>query len=216
MRLSEILDFLDGSVKVKGKIENDLEIRGLSYDSRKVEEGDLFVAISGTNFDGHQYISKAIENGARAVMAERYIDDIPSSIPYIICEDSRRTMAHLSSYWWGFPDRKLRLIGVTGTNGKTTTTHLIKWLFESQGIKTGLIGTINNFIGEEVLPATHTTPESWELFQLFAQMLDAGCESVVMEVSSHALKQGRVSYCKFDGVVFHQSYSGSSGLSSDI
>lgn len=202
MKLAEILAYLDDILEVTGTADGSLDIGGIAYDSRKVKENDLFIAIGGNKSDGHDYIAQAVEKGAVAVIGERKIEGLPSRIPLLLTKDSRLALAHLSSFWWGFPDRRMRLIGVTGTNGKTTTTHLIKYLLECAGQKTGLVGTINNYIGDELVPATHTTPESWELFQLFAQMLDSGCENVVMEVSSHALKQGRVAACKFDGVVF--------------
>jgi len=179
----------------------DVDISAIVYDSRKVTKGDLFVAISGTSVDGHQYIDQAVAQGAEAVLLERLPTPLPQ-IPLIVVEDSRRAMARLASTFFDHPDRKMRMIGVTGTNGKTTTTNLVKWLFEGKGLKTGLIGTIENRAGDKVLPATHTTPESTELYELLSMMYKEGCAAVVMEVSSHALAQGRVLACDFDAAVF--------------
>ena len=191
------------------------EINKIAYDSRKVEAGDLFIALKGIKEDGMKYIPHALENGAAAVAAERMPENIPGHIMIIVTPDARAFLSALSSAWWGHPDRSLHMIGVTGTNGKTTTTKLIKWLWESNGTKSGLIGTINNMAGGKVLPATHTTPESWELFEILSMMQEEACKNVVMEVSSHALKQGRVADCHYDGAIFtnltqdHLDYHGS-------
>ncbi len=179
----------------------DVDISAIVYDSRKVAANNLFVAVSGTNADGHQYIDQAIAQGVAAVLLERLPDKLPN-VPLIVVADSRRAMAQLAAEFFDHPDQKMRLIGVTGTNGKTTTTNLIKWLLEGKGFKTGLIGTIENRAGDKVLPATHTTPESIELFELLSTMQKEGCSDVVMEVSSHALAQGRVAACDFDAAVF--------------
>lgn len=176
------------------------DIRGLAYDSRKVEKGFLFVAIPGERFDGHDFIDQAVQAGAAAIVCEKAV--ATADKPRIIVPDSRRALAALSAAFYNYPDRRLRLIGVTGTNGKTTTTHLIKWLLTAAGHQVGLVGTINNLAGDRVLPATHTTPESLELFALFAKMEAQGCDYLVIEASSHALSQGRVSACNFVGAVF--------------
>ena len=191
------------------------EINKIAYDSRKIEADDLFVAMNGIKADGMAYIQHALENGAAAVATERMPENIPAHIMVIVTPDTRAFLSALSSVWWGSPDKSLHLIGVTGTNGKTTTTKLIKWLWESNGTKSGLIGTINNMAGGKVLPATHTTPESWELFEILSMMQEESCKNVVMEVSSHALKQGRVADCHYDAAVFtnltqdHLDYHGS-------
>ncbi len=198
MKLAELINVLDKQTKVSGKI--DIEIGGIAYDSRKVKPGFVFVAISGAQFDGHNFIDQAISAGAAAIIGERSCDS--GDKPVIIVPDSRRALAAISAKFYNYPDRRLRLIGVTGTNGKTTTANMIKWLLESAGHKVGLVGTINNMAGQEVLPATHTTPESLELFQLFALMEEKGCDYLVIEASSHALAQGRVSACNFAGAVF--------------
>lgn len=215
MNINQIISILDGkdiSVKVIGNIFG--EISGIAYDSRKVKQGFLFVAISGSQADGHDYIPQAVENGAAVILAEKAIDaDI--SLPILLVEDSRRAMAHIAAAFYDYPDRKLHLIGVTGTNGKTTTTNLIKWLLDNGGIKTGLIGTIENKIGDTVIPATNTTPESVEFFQMMDEMVKQGCKAAVAEISSHALSQGRVESCLFRGAVFtnltqdHLDYHGS-------
>ncbi len=194
----------------------DQDILGIAYDSRKVEPGFLFVAIPGTAVDGHDFIDQAIERGAVAVVCQKEVH-VPTTVIRIMVEDSRLALASLSAGFYGHPDREMRLIGVTGTNGKTTTTNLIKWLLEKGGHKTGLVGTICNMAGDKQLPSDHTTPESLELFQLFHTMREEGCTYVSMEVSSHALAQGRVSACHFAGAVFtnltqdHLDYHGSMG-----
>ncbi len=198
----------------------EVQVRSVQYDSRIVQRGDLFVAIRGTNVDGHHFIQQAITAGAKAVVLE---DD--SSVPdplflharvaKIMVGNSRRALAQMASNWFGHPSRKLRLIGVTGTNGKTTTTHLIRSILEANGEKTGMIGTIEYQLGESVQPALHTTPESLELNMFLSRMLESGCHSAVMEVSSHALEQDRVHGFDFDVAVFtnlsqdHLDYHGS-------
>lgn len=202
MKLSQLLD----GVRV-GKlfqtmfgrmvVTHDIEVHGLQYDSRKVQRGDCFVAIRGTGNDGHDFVQQAINNGAAVIVLERD-DAVPDSlcmhagVVKVVVSDSRKTLALLSANFYGNPSRLLTVIGVTGTNGKTTTTHLIKSVLEAAGQTVGLIGTIEYRIGTETLPATHTTPESLELNELLARMVKAGCTSVSMEVSSHALHQSRV------------------------
>jgi UDP-N-acetylmuramoyl-L-alanyl-D-glutamate--2,6-diaminopimelate ligase len=191
------------------------EVAGIAYDSRKVKQGYMFVAIPGMQTDGHKYINSALAAGAIAVVAERRPANLPPGIALILTEDSRHLLGRLAATYYGHPEQELRLIGVTGTNGKTTVTYLIKLLLESSGVGTGLIGTIRNQAGQRVLPATHTTPESLELFELFALMRAEGCRAVVMEASSHALSQGRTDCCDFSGAVFtnltqdHLDYHGS-------
>ena len=173
----------------------DLEISGVSYDSRKTEAGHLFVAISGYAMDGHKFIPMAAQKGAACVLCERKPE---AEIPYILVEDSRAALAALGANWYGRPAEKMTVIGVTGTNGKTTSTYLLKSVLEQcLGAKVGLIGTIQNMIGDEILETERTTPESFELQGLFAQMLAAGCTHVVMEVSSHALYLHRVDCVPF-------------------
>ncbi len=178
------------------------EVTGVSYDSRKVAPGNLFVCIPGTKIDGHEFIPQALEQGARGLVTQRLIAGVPESVAQIIVPDTRIALARISSMWFHDPCKALRMIGVTGTNGKTTTTHLVKGLLEKKGEKVGLVGTIHNLIGDVELAATHTTPESWELMGLLDQMVQRKAHTVVMEVSSHALKQNRVAGCEFDGAVF--------------
>ena len=182
--------------------END--ITGIAYDSRKVEPGYAFVAIPGEQADGHDFINDAIARGATVILAEREMD-LPSDVGLVQVRDSRRALAALSAAYYGHPDEKMRLIGVTGTNGKTTTTNLIKYLLERSGHKCGLVGTLGGKAGDEQLPellSASTTPESLELFALFDKMAANGCDHVVIEASSHALQQGRTSACHFAGAVF--------------
>ena len=168
----------------------DTEIASVCYDSRRVSAGALFVAVVGYAADGHAFIGAAKEKGAAAVLCEKKPDE---DIPYILVENSRRALALLGANFFRHPAREMCMIGVTGTNGKTTSTYLLKQILERCcGAKVGLIGTNQNMIGEEVIPTERTTPESFELHQLFRRMADAGCTHVVMEVSSHALYEDRV------------------------
>ncbi len=192
-------------------VTHDVEINGLQYDSRKVREGDMFIAIKGMLADGHNHISTAVANGAKAVVMENdtLLPDsffMHAGVVKIVVRSTRRALAVMSANYFGHPAKQLRLIGVTGTNGKTTTTYLIKQLLESSTPsmlgKVGLIGTIEYMVGGEKYPATHTTPESLELHKLFATMVQKGCTHVVMEVSSHSLHQDRVYGLEFAAAVF--------------
>ncbi len=204
MKVNELIKY----VKVRKLIGDEfVEVRGISYDSREVKEGDLFVAIKGLNVDGHRFIPEAVLSGAVAVVLEddAVIDDsyfVERGVTKIVVQDSRKALALISSAFYGFPSEKLKLIGVTGTNGKTTTTHLIKSILESAGFGTGLIGTINYVIGDEVIPAIQTTPESLEINEFLKRMVDRGLSACVMEVSSHALALDRVFGVDFDVGVF--------------
>ncbi|GAB6137079.1 UDP-N-acetylmuramoyl-L-alanyl-D-glutamate--2,6-diaminopimelate ligase [Halanaerobaculum tunisiense] len=176
------------------------EITGLAYDSREVGPGDLFVAISGFKQDGHQFISEAIANGAQAIIVEQ--DIVVDKIPIIKVADTRQALARVSAKFYGYPAEELTVIGVTGTNGKTTTTYLIRSILKKIGVNTGLIGTIENELGNETKKARRTTPESLDLQRMLAQMLNQGVSHVVMEVSSHALKLDRVLGVDFDRQIF--------------
>ena len=168
----------------------ELEITGVSYDSRRTKPGDLFVAVSGYATDGHKFIPMALQRGAAAVLCEH---SMPETAPWIQVRSARAALARLGINWYGAPAKSMQMIGVTGTNGKTSITCLVKEILEkSCGAKVGLIGTIRNMIGEEALETERTTPESFELQGLLARMRDAGCTHVVMEVSSHALELHRV------------------------
>ncbi|MDR0405778.1 MAG: UDP-N-acetylmuramoyl-L-alanyl-D-glutamate--2,6-diaminopimelate ligase [Clostridiales bacterium] len=189
-------------MKIGDLIATDLQIdvSGISYDSRNTMPGDVFVAIQGFAADGHDFALAAREKGAVCVVCERELAGL--DVPCIIVPDSRAALAVMSHRFFGHPSREFKLIGVTGTNGKTTVTCLIKQILEQKGKKVGLIGTNQNMIGEQVLPASHTTPESYELARLFREMADSGCEYVVAEVSSHALALRRVDGCEFYAAAF--------------
>jgi UDP-N-acetylmuramoyl-L-alanyl-D-glutamate--2,6-diaminopimelate ligase len=186
---------------------HDVEIRTIRYDSRKAEAGDLFVAIRGLQSDGHRFVHEVIRKKVKAIVVE---DDavVPDSlcmhegVVKIVVSDTRRALSRMSANFFGHPSRECMVIGVTGTNGKTTTTYLLASIAEAAGGKAGLIGTIEYRIGDKVITATHTTPESYELQRLLRQMVDAGCTAIVMEVSSHALEQHRVDDVRFASAVF--------------
>ena len=184
------------------KEHDDIEITGIAYDSRNVAEGNIFVCVKGFETDGHKFAKKAEENGAALIVAER---DTEVGVPVWIVENSRRELARLAAAFYGDPSKKFKLIGVTGTNGKTTITYLVKSILEAAGKSVGIIGTNENIIGDKVLmtkSTTPTTPNSLELQQLFAEMVEGGAEYVVMEVSSHALALDRVYGCHFDVGIF--------------
>ena len=195
MKLSEVLQ---GVVTQPYTVSTDAEIKSVTCDSRKVEAGTLFVCISGTVVDGHDFAAGALEKGAIAVVVERDLG-LPNQI---ITENGRLAWSFISANWFHHPSEKLHLVGVTGTNGKTTTVCLLKSILEAAGHKVGLVGTIQNMIGDRVLPAARTTPDTYELQSLFALMVAEGCTYCVMEVSSHALDQYRVGCCTFDVGVF--------------
>ena len=208
MELKKILEGIK-NIKIRGNI--DLEISNLENNSKKVTQNSLFVAIKGFDIDGHKFVEEAIKNGAIAVMLDMNADlkgiKIPSGITVIIAEDTRYALAIASCNFYGNPSRKFKLIGVTGTKGKTTTTFMIKSMLEKQGYKVGLIGTIENYIGEDSLgKSTRTTPESLDLQRIFYKMAEEKMEYVVMEVSSQSLKLNRVAGCDFDIGVFTNLY----------
>ncbi len=197
MKLSELLQ---GVSVVQATVDPNLEITGISYDSRTTKPGDLFVAISGFAADGHRFIPAARKAGAVAVLCEKAPKEAG---PYLVTASSRTALAQISANWFGHPADEMTMIGVTGTNGKTTVTYLLKTVLEQTiGAKVGLIGTIQNMIGDEILHTERTTPESYELQQLFRQMKDAGCTHVIMEVSSHALVLERVAGIQFEIGIF--------------
>ena len=187
MKLRELLAGLE---ILSANVDLETEIAGVSYDSRQVRPGELFVAFKGYTADGHRFIPQAMASGAAAALCQVPPED--GNIPYVRVPDSRRALAVLGANFFGHPADAMTMVGVTGTNGKTTTTYLLKAILEARGEKVGLIGTNQNMIGQEVLPTERTTPESFELQKLFARMRDAGCGYVVMEVSSHALYLDRV------------------------
>ncbi len=196
MKLSQLL----AGVCTVSPITEEIEIKNVAYDSRRVVPGSLFVCIKGFATDGHQYIRSAIENGAIAILVQDEVGDI--AVPCIKAADTRKALAQIAANFYDHPEKKLKIVGVTGTNGKTTVTTLIKSVLEFSGKKVGLIGTNENMIGSEVLPTERTTPESLELFGLFAKMAEADVEYVVMEVSSHSLVLHRVFGICFEVAAF--------------
>lgn len=201
MRLKDLIRELNGRIDVRGSFP-DLEISDIACDSKKVKPGSLFVAVRGFHSDGRRFIPQALERGAAAVVVEKGSSDYSTKTPVIQVADSRTALALFSAAFFGHPSRRLRLIGVTGTNGKTTTTYLIKSIIEAAGQKCGLIGTIDYRIGEKVYPAPNTTPESLDLQRLLREMEDAGAGCCAMEVSSHALALERTAGCEFAAAAF--------------
>lgn len=215
----ELRKLIEG-VEVK-KIDGDTskEVKGIAYHSKQIQKGFLFAALRGVEADGHRFIGEAIERGAEAIVSEEEIKtlmgvggdskhkkpagkDIPSHVTMILVHNSRQALAKLSSNFYGEPSSRVKLIGVTGTNGKTTTTFLLESIFKKAGCAVGVIGTINYRFGQKTIPAPHTTPESLELQNILWEMVCKGISHVMMEVSSHALDLDRAFGCQFDGVVF--------------
>ena len=205
MILREILVGLEG-LKVKGSL--DIEITQIEKDSRNIKENGMFIAIKGFDADGHEYIKKAIEQGAKAIMLQqdcdlKIIKEIPEDVTIIVAHDTRYALAICSCNFYNNPSKKLKLIGITGTKGKTTTSFMTKAILEKAGLKVGLIGTIAIYIGDKKLEdSDRTTPESNKLQQIFTKMVEEKCDAVVMEVSSQSLKLHRVAGCDFDIGVF--------------
>src|SRR6202171_2943152 len=178
----------------------DRNVESIAYDSRRGQSNGLFVARRGEKTDGHQFIDQAIERGASVIVTER--EEKQPRVTSLVVENTRTALADLAASFYGSPARRLKLAAVTGTNGKTTTTFLIKHICEKAGLRCGLIGTVRYEIGERVLPATRTTPESLDLQELLAQISNAGRKAAAMEVSSHALAQERVRGIEWDVAVF--------------
>jgi UDP-N-acetylmuramoyl-L-alanyl-D-glutamate--2,6-diaminopimelate ligase len=195
------LKILLGAIPVREIIGPvDRAVESIAYDSRRVQRNGLFVALRGEKSDGHDFIGQAIEKGATVIVAERA--EKSSRATSVVVDDTRVALADLAAKFFNFPARKLKLAAATGTNGKTTTTFLIKHICEKAGLRCGLLGTVRYEIGERVLPATRTTPESLDLQELLAQIKDAGCKAAAMEVSSHALAQERTRGIEWDVAVF--------------
>ena len=196
----KLKDLLAGVDVIRTTADMNMEIPGVAYDSRKVMPGSLFVAISGFATDGNRFIPMAMDKGAAAVVTAREPEE---AVPYILVKSDRLALAQISCNYFGHPTKDMTLIGITGTNGKTSATLLLKHILETTlGAKVGLIGTMENRIGDRVIPTERTTPESYELQNLFAQMRDGGCSHVVMEVSSHAIALERVGGVHFDVAAF--------------
>jgi len=195
------LKTLAGAIPVRQVIGPlDRAVESIAYDSRRVQRNGLFVALRGDKNDGHEFIGQAIENGASVIVAER--EEKNPRATCLLVENTRTALADLAATFYGLPARRLKLAAVTGTNGKTTTTFLIKHICEKAGLRCGLIGTVRYEIGERVLPAARTTPESLDLQELLAQIANAGCRAAAMEVSSHALAQERIRGLEWDVAVF--------------
>ena len=198
MKLKDILKGIEA--QVTGPAE--LEVKDLQFDSRQVTEGTLFVAQRGTKVDGHQFISGAIEKGAVAIVCEDLPEKLAEGVSYVKVPDSSEALGLMAANYYGHPSEQLKLIGITGTNGKTTTVTLLHRMFRMLGHHVGLVSTIVNKIDEEELPTGHTTPDALELNQLLRRMVDAGCEYCFMEVSSHAMVQHRIAGVRFAGAIF--------------
>ena len=179
-----------------------VEITGVNIDSRRIEKGHLFVAIPGTQTDGHKYIPKAIELGAAAILCEQMPEEQVEGVTYVVVESTESAVGLVATQFFGDPSRKLKLVGVTGTNGKTTIATLLYNMFRKFGHKCGLLSTFCNYIEDEAIPADHTTPDPIELNRLLAQMVEAGCDYAFMECSSHAIAQKRIGGLKFAGGLF--------------
>lgn len=199
MKLKNVLNGIDYEI-VQGEINR--EFNSINYDSRKIKAGDIFIAIKGYQTDGHKYINKAIENGAEIVVVEEDIKIENSEITIIKSKNTRKALALMGANYYENPSNKMKIIGITGTNGKTTTAFMIKDILEASGKKVGLIGTIANYICGEKLHTERTTPESLELQELFKDMIDKGVEYCVMEVSSHSLALDRVYGINFEVGIF--------------
>lgn len=198
MNLAKIFSKI-GLLKVSGSL--DLEITDLNQDSRLVSKGNLFICIKGSKTDGRQYLKQAAERGAVAAVVEDWPEE-DYGLTIIQIKDVAGSLKEIAGSFYGYPDRNLKLIGVVGTNGKTTSTYLVKSILESAGYQVGLIGTIHHLIKDRVIPTNNTTPGMLELQKLFSQMVEAGVEYAVMEVSSHSIDQGRVAGLKFVGGIF--------------
>ena len=199
MKLKELLKNIN-PLHIIGDIE--VEITGVNIDSRRIESGHLFVAIAGTQTDGHKYIPKAIELGAKAILCEQLPEALTDDITYVVVPSTEDSVGKMATLFYGDPSSKLTLVGVTGTNGKTTIATLLYNMFRKFGHRCGLLSTVCNYIEGEAIPADHTTPDPIELNRLLAQMVESGCEYAFMECSSHAIAQKRIGGLKFKGGIF--------------
>ena len=199
MKLNEVLKNIT-PIKIVGN--DNVEIMGVNIDSRRIKAGHLFVAIRGTQVDGHQFIDKAIELGADAVLCEELPEKLSGHVTYVQVESTEDAVGKVATLFYGNPSHKLKLVGVTGTNGKTTIATLLYNMFRKFGYKVGLLSTVCNYIDDVEVPADHTTPDPIELNELLAKMVEAGCEYAFMECSSHAIHQKRIGGLKFAGGLF--------------
>lgn len=200
--MKKLKELLNG-VSIKntyGDLEQ--EVCHVHFDSRKIERGDVFIAQRGVNVDGHLFITKAIEAGAVAVICEVLPEDLSDKIVYVVVADSSEALGGIASNYYDCPSTKMKLVGVTGTNGKTTTATLLYEMAKLFGFKAGLLSTVCNYIGEEKLPSTHTTPDALSINEYMYRMVEAGCVYCFMEVSSHSIHQKRIAGLDFDGAIF--------------
>lgn len=197
-KLSEILE----GIPFESRGNTDISIREVRFDSRKVSEGDLFVAVSGTRVDGHEFIGQAIAQGAGAVICEQLPETFSDKVTYLKVKDSARALGIASANYFGNPSKEVKLMGVTGTNGKTSIVTLLHKVLTGLDVKAGLLSTVRNLVGEIEIAATHTTPDALSIQSMLRQMVDAGCTHVFMEVSSHAIDQRRIAGLDFDVAVF--------------
>lgn len=200
MKLSDLLREIQYTRVVLPKDE--VNVHGVNIDSRLVKEGDMFIAVKGTQTDGHEYIPAAEEKGAVAIVCERMPEKQNANIAYIVLEDAQAASGKLATTFFGNPSQRVKLVGVTGTNGKTTIATLLYRLFMEMGHRCGLLSTVCNYINDKAYPSTHTTPDAISLNRMLALMVEDGCEYVFMEVSSHALAQERVGGLEFAGGIF--------------
>ena len=200
MKLSDLLREIQYTRVVLPKDE--VNVHGVNIDSRLVKEGDMFIAVKGTQTDGHEYIPAAEEKGAVAIVCERMPEKQNANIAYIVLEDAQAASGKLATTFFGNPSQRVKLVGVTGTNGKTTVATLLYRLFMEMGHRCGLLSTVCNYINDKAYPSTHTTPDAISLNRMLALMVEDGCEYVFMEVSSHALAQERVGGLEFTGGIF--------------
>ena len=215
MRLRELLE---GMEVISQTISPDTEITHVCVDSRATQKGSLFVAVPGNRCDGGHYARQAVDRGAVCVVCQ---SELPPDLPWVKVRDARSALSQLACRWYGHPSRQLTMLGVTGTNGKTTVTYLLRHILQRTGMKTGLIGTVQNIVGEQTLPAQRTTPDALQIQQLLSAMTKNGCSHAVMEVSSHALDQHRAEGIDFAVGIFtnltedHLDYHGTMGCYCD-
>ena len=197
-----LADLLQHIICLENSGNTGIEVTGIQFDSRKATQGTVFVATRGTATDGHDFIGMAIENGASAVICEAMPETQPENVTFIRVANSSDALGQMAAAWFGYPSSQLTLVGVTGTNGKTTIATLLYETFRALGYKTGLLSTVCNYIDSEAVEATHTTPDAIALNELLARMVQAGCKYAFMEVSSHAVDQRRIAGLDFDGGIF--------------
>ncbi len=200
--MKNVEELLSGITVVERKGAAVSKVSGVESDSRQVKPGYLFVAVRGASVDGHTFIPQAMAQGAKVIVCEEFPTELNGEVSYIKVDDSAVAFGMLASAWYGNPSRELTLVGVTGTNGKTTTATLLYEMFRSLGYKAGLLSTVCNYIDTVKVPATHTTPDPLHLHRLLREMVDAGCQYAFMEVSSHSAAQHRIAGLDFDGAIF--------------